>query len=56
MVSFPQVFHIFHNGRGGWIKVERNGGKWREGNGIMIRISGIKILLYKIGLRRKFNG
>jgi hypothetical protein len=43
---FGQVFHrffrIFHNGRGGWIKVERNGGKWREGKGIMVRIGGYK--------------
>lgn len=33
---------IFHNGRGGWIKVERNGGKWREDKGIMVRIGGYK--------------
>ena len=39
---FHRFFHIFHNGRGGWIKVERNGGKQREDNGIMIRIGGYK--------------
>ena len=43
---FRQVFHrffrIFHNGRGGWIKVERNGGKWREDKGITVRIGGYK--------------
>lgn len=31
---FNKVFHIFHNGIGGWIKVGRNGGKWRGNNGI----------------------
>ena len=24
---FNMIFHIFHNGAGGWIKVERNGEK-----------------------------
>ena len=39
---FNKVFHIFHNGRGGWIKVGRNGGKWRECKGIIVRIGGYK--------------
>lgn len=39
---FNRIFNIFHNGRGGWIKVERNGGKWREDKGIMVRIGGYK--------------
>lgn len=41
---FNRIFNIFHNGRGGWIKVERNGGKWRENNGITVRIGGYKNL------------
>ena len=39
---FNRVFRIFHNGRGGLIKVERNGGKWREDKGIMVRIGGYR--------------
>ena len=39
---FNKVFNIFHNGRGGWVKVGRNGEKWKENNEIMIRIGGYK--------------
>lgn len=40
---FHKFSHIFHNGRGGWIKAGRNGGKWMEDNGIMIRILNVII-------------
>lgn len=33
---FNKVFHIFHNGKGGWIKVGRNGEKWKEKRGMAI--------------------
>ena len=39
---FNKVFHIFHNGRGGWVKVEKNGGKWRGNNGIWAFVGGYK--------------
>ena len=41
---FHRIFHIFHNGRGGWIKVERSGGKWRGYKGITIWVGGYKNL------------
>ena len=37
---FHRIFHIFHNGRGGWIKVERSGEKWRGNKGITIWVGG----------------
>ena len=39
---FHRIFHIFHNGRGGWIKVERSGGKWRGNNGTGACVGGYK--------------
>ena len=39
---FNKVFHIFHNGRGGWVKVGKNGGKWRGNNGIWAFVGGYK--------------
>ena len=39
---FNKVFHIFHNGRGGWVKVGRNGGKWRGNNGTEACVGGYK--------------
>ena len=39
---FNKVFHIFHNGRGGWIKAGRNGEQWKGNKGITIWVGGYK--------------